>query len=36
MWSESKGESSPYAIAVDSDAIYWTDRGDNTIRKLAK
>jgi hypothetical protein len=31
-----KGESSPYAIAVDSDVIYWTDRGDNTIRKLAK
>jgi hypothetical protein len=32
----SKAESSPYAIAVDADTIYWTDRGNNTIRKLAR
>ena len=29
-------ESSPYAIAVDETAVYWTNRGDNTIRKMAK
>jgi hypothetical protein len=31
-----EGQSSPYAISIDETAIYWTDRGDGTIRKLAR